>query len=526
MPDVVNDGGMLICQIGSTAEPAQPCVLVIFGATGDLAARKLIPAVYNLAADRLLPDGTIVVGVGRRDWDDRRFRDEMFRSLQQHSRQRPTSKSWQQFARRLYYCRLQLDDRASYRLLAQRLGELERPDQTGGRRLFYLASLPELVGPIAAGLAEAGLGDQGGRQDWRRLVVEKPFGQDQATARVLNQQITAGFAESQIYRIDHYLGKQTVQNLLVLRFANGLFEPFWNRQHIDHVQITVAESIGVGGRGRYYEQTGAVLDMLQNHLMQLLALVAMEVPGSLSAQAIQDERVKLLRAVRPMAPVTAARESVCGQYTAGQIDGQEVCGYRQEPNVAADSRRETFVATRLWIDNWRWSGVAFYLRTGKRLARKASQIVIQFHQAPAVLFRAFCPVSLQPYRLVLRLQPDEGLALQFNAKIPGTGTQIRPVAMDFRYDQQFGSYSPEAYERLLLDAMAGDRTLFLRPDELERAWQIVEPIQQVWQHGGGPAPYQAGTWGPACAEQLLQADGRSWYQPDVAPLQAAECTRH
>ncbi len=500
---------------GGEAVP-EPAIVVVFGATGDLMRRKLMPAVYNLALDGLLPEQTVIVGVGRRDRTDEQFRQAMRQAVAEHSRRGlPDEAAWERLSQRLYYVRCAFTTTEGQRELSERLASLDQVHGTGGRRLFYLAVPPDLFEPTIRALRESGQGDLRAHvaQDWRRIVVEKPFGSDLASACRLNDELSRTFRERHVFRIDHYLGKFTVQNLLVFRFANTLWEPVWNRSHIDHVQITVAEQIGVGDRGEYYEQTGALRDMVQNHLLQLLCLTAMEPPASLDADSIRDEKVKVLRAVEPIPSGAAAPAVARGQYVAGRIDGQPVSGYREEPEVAPDSTVETYVALKLTVDNWRWAGVPFYLRTGKRLARRVTQIVIEFQQPPSVLFRKLFPQSIQSNALVIEVQPDEGISLEFNAKVPGTLTRIRTVEMDFSFDESFGSYSPEAYERLLLDALLGDATLFTRRDEVEAAWAIIDPIRAWFDRLPPPDPYPAGSWGPTSADRLIAQDGRYWRNP-------------
>jgi glucose-6-phosphate 1-dehydrogenase len=495
---------------------AEPVIITIFGATGDLTQRKLLPAIYNLTRDGLLHENTVIVGFARRPKTDEQFRNEMLEGVKKFSRTKPVDMGiWEKVASKLFYHQSTFEDPAGYESLAKRYRELDEKFQTGGRRLFYLSTSPTEFTQIIGHLGEAGLGniDPFSRQAWRRVIVEKPFGRDLATARELNRDISRVFDESQVYRIDHYLGKQTVQNMLVFRFANGIFEPIWNRNYVDHVQITVSEAIGVEGRGPYYETSGALRDMVQNHLMQLLTLTAMEPPVALDATAIRDEKVKVLRSIQPLTKDEVARRTVRGQYTAAKVTGpkpEDAKGYRQEERVNPESETETFAAVKLSIDNWRWKGVPFYLRSGKRMPKAGSEIVIHFKAAPGVLFAANGR-QVTNNILVLRVQPKEGISLLINAKTPGTVSRIAPAHMDFNYDVAFGSYSPEAYERLLLDAILGDSTLFIRDDEVEGSWRIIDSIEAGWAAGGPPlSMYPAGTWGPKEAAELLAREDRKW----------------
>lgn len=485
--------------------------MVIFGATGDLTSRKLVPALYNLARERRLPGGFSVVGFARREWDDAHFRQVLLEGVNDNSRSGEAEPAlWDSFAEGITYHRGSFDDPAAYASLADELVRIDAERGTGGNRVFYLATPPESYPDIIANLGAAGLGrsPNGG---WTRIIIEKPFGRDLESARALNRQVLSVFDESQIYRIDHYLGKETVQNLLVFRFANGIFEPIWNRRHVDHVQITVAESIGVEDRGGYYDHSGALRDMIQNHLTQLLTLTAMEPPVAYDADAVRDEKVKVLRAIQPIAPADVERFAARGQYGAGSVSGKPVDGYRRERGVAPDSQTETFVALKLFVDNWRWAGVPFYLRSGKAMPRRVSEIAVQFKTVPTMLFSDSPTNDIEPNVLAIKIQPDEGITLKFGSKVPGQ-SQIRPVTMDFRYGTSFGVASPEAYERLLLDCMLGDSTLFTRRDEVEASWALITPVHQGW----AAAPpvsfpnYEAGTWGPADADELLARDGRAW----------------
>jgi glucose-6-phosphate 1-dehydrogenase len=495
------------------------CAVVIFGASGDLTRRKLMPALYNLGLSRSLPSGFAVVGVARRDKTNEGFRGEMKEGVAQFSRRKPIDPAvWGDFERGVSYVAGTFESPKTYQDLRAHLEQLDAERGTRKNRLYYLAVAPSEFGVIMRNLKEAGLvypiHDQRSGGPWSRVVVEKPFGHDLESARELNDTVAETFDEGQVFRIDHYLGKETVQNLLVFRFANSLFEPLWTREHIDHVQITVAEEIGVEGRGKFYEQTGVTKDIVENHLMQLLCLTAMEPPISLSADAVRDEKVKVLRSLRPFERSLVQDNVVRGQYTRGYVKGDEVPGYRDEPDVAKDSRVETFVAMRVFVDNWRWGGVPFYVRAGKRLARRVTEIAIQFKKVPHGLFRA-PDGGISPNVLAVRVQPDEGIALRFTTKEPGQHTILRDVAMDFRYGSAFGSNTPEAYERLLLDAMRGDATLFTRRDEVEEQWAYMDGVFDAWTaEANAPPPlYAAGSWGPEQADDLIARDGRRWRRP-------------
>jgi glucose-6-phosphate 1-dehydrogenase len=497
----------------------EACVVVIFGASGDLTRRKLMPALYNLAVSRSLPAGSAVVGVARRDKKDEDFRKEMAGAVAQFSRRKPVDPSvWSDFERRMSYVAGSFDDAATFNKLKTHLDALDAEHGTSGSRLFYLAVPPSEHGTIVKGLRDANLVRPPNKTPndgpFTRVVFEKPFGHDLASAKLLNETIAGVFDESQVYRIDHYLGKETVQNLLVFRFANSLWEPIWNREHIDHVQITVAEEIGVEGRGKFYEETGVTRDIVENHLMQLLCLTAMEPPISLSADSVRSEKVKVLRALRPMARESVQENVIRGQYARGFVRADEVPSYREEQGVASDSRVETFLAMRVLIDNWRWGGVPFYVRAGKRLPRRVTEISIQFKKVPHSLFKT-PDGGITPNVLSMRIQPDEGIALRFISKEPGQQTILRDVAMDFRYGSAFGSNTPEAYERLLLDSMRGDATLFTRRDEVEAQWQYIDNVFEAWAAEGNVPPplYAAGTWGPDQAEDMIARDGRRWRKP-------------
>jgi glucose-6-phosphate 1-dehydrogenase len=491
------------------------CTIVIFGATGDLTHRKLIPALFNLAAEGELPAGLRVVGFARRPKSDDEFRAGLEELNRKVSRQKHNDALWGQFSRSISYHASEFQDEAGYTALREKLEALER-DGASGNRLFYLASAPEFFDDILCGLRQAGL-NQPRAEGWSRIVVEKPFGTDLPSARRLNRIVGETFPERDTYRIDHYLGKETAQNIMVLRFANALFELLWNNRCIDQVQITCAEHLGMeGGRGGYYDTAGALRDMVQNHLLQLLSLIAMEPPADLTADGVRDEKVKVLKCLRPMRGAGAVAASVVrAQYTAGNVNGQSVVGYRREDRVNPGSMTESYVALRVMIDNWRWEGVPFYIRMGKRLPKKATEISIHFKEAPKVLFNALNGATdASPGNvLVIRIQPNEGISLGMRSKLPGPAARLQPVKMDFDYQTSFGRSGPEAYERLLLDAMAGDATLFARDDEVEQAWAFIDEIENAWHQSPEPPPmteYQAGSWGPKEADQLLKEMNHSW----------------
>ncbi len=488
-----------------------PHVFVLFGATGDLARRKVLPALYQLWRTNLLPHEYRVVAVGRRDYDDASFRAEVHTALETFSRVPLEAEPVRTFVERVDYQQGDFDDDGMFDRLAERLDRLDATHGTRGNRLYYLATQPSAFPLVIGQLGRAELDHEVHGGGWRRVVIEKPFGRDRDSAIRLNREVGKVFREKQVYRIDHYLGKETVRNLLVFRFGNGIFEPLWNRRYVDHVQITVAESIGLEGRGAFYEETGASRDFLQNHLLQLLALVTMEPPATMDADALRDEKVKVMRAVAEMTPAGIARDVIRAQYGPGWVAGEQVPGYRSEPDVNLASETETYVAAKFAIDDWRWSGVPFYLRMGKRLPKRATEIAIQFRPVPHRLFRE-AAVDPEPNLLAIRVQPDEGILLRFGSKVPGLGLDIRTVNMDFTYGSAFSVDSPDAYETLILDALLGDASLFTRADEAETAWGIVTPILEAW--AGQPAPafpdYAAGTWGPTAADQLMETDGRRW----------------
>jgi glucose-6-phosphate 1-dehydrogenase len=487
-----------------------PAILVLFGATGDLAHRKVVPAMYHLWRSNLLPHEFVLLAIGRREYDDDAFRTEIHASLEQYSRVLPLDEAaWRSFAERIRYHQLDFADATGFDVLSTRLDQFDEDVGTRGNRLFYLATQPSQFADIVAQLGRVGLDHEHHDGGWRRIVIEKPFGHDLDSAKRLNREVGKVFREAQVYRIDHYLGKETVRNLLVLRFGNTTFEPLWNRRYVDHIQITVAESIGIENRGAFYEQTGASRDVLQNHLLQLVSLVAMEPPAAFQADALRDEKVKVLRAIGTDPTDTA--QVVRGQYGPGWVAATQVPGYRQEPGVDPESETETYVAAKLTIDDWRWSGVPFYVRTGKRLAKRSTEIAIQFREVPHRLFRD-AGADPDPNLLAIRIQPDEGIMLRFSAKVPGLGMAVRPVTMDFTYGSAFNVDSPDAYETLILDALQGDASLFTRADEVEEAWSIVDPIIEAW--ASGPPPefpnYEAGSLGPAEADEMLARDGRRW----------------
>jgi glucose-6-phosphate 1-dehydrogenase len=496
------------------SHPAPPCAVVIFGASGDLTKRKLVPSLYNLASIGMLAADFSIIGVARRELSHEDFREQMSKDMQEFATQKIDPALWAKFRERIYYCQGAFDDPGTYQRLATLLDESEKKHGTQGNALFYLSVQPTYFAPIAEHLKQAGLADEAGEK-WRRVIVEKPFGHDLASARELNGRLSGALKESQIFRIDHYLGKETAQNILVFRVGNAMFEPIWNRHHIDHVQITVAESIGVEGRGAFYETAGAFRDVIQNHMFMLMALIAMEPPNSLNGEAVRNEKVKLLQAVRQMTPDEVLRDTVRGQYGPGTVNGKPAAGYREEKNVAPDSTIETFAALKLGIDNWRWAGVPFYLRSGKRLPRRSTEIIVRFKSPALSLFGENETDPLGPNRLIFHIQPEEGIALQVRAKVPGPTICTRGVKLDFGYSQ-FGPVAPTTgYEKMMYDCMVGDSTLFHRTDMVDAAWIAAQPIIETWA-ANPPTDmpnYPAGTWGPAAAEDMMRRDAHNWQIP-------------
>ena len=487
----------------------EPCVMVIFGASGDLTRRKLIPALYDLARDHMLPAGFSVVGFSRTDLSNDAFRDQMRKAVEQFGANRHVDpQAWDQFAQGLWYVPAHPAHPEDYQKLAKMLEQVDRQRGTSGNRVYYLALPPSSVPDVIHHLHSTGLAQSD--KGWTRVVVEKPFGRDLETAQALNRELAQVFREEQVYRIDHYLGKETVQNLLVFRFANGIFEPVWNRRYVEQVQITAAESVGVENRASYYEEAGALRDMVQNHMLQLLSLTAMEPPLNFGADAVRQEKIKALRSIRPITEEETETCVVRGQYGPGWVNGKQVPSYRSEPGVNPKSATETYVALKLYLENWRWAGVPFYLRAGKRLPKRATEIAIQFRQPPLRLFESSEPDAIAPNLLVMRIQPDEGISLKFQAKRPGPAMHVRPVNMDFRYATSFGEASADAYSRLLLDCMLGDPTLFASDQSVEASWALVDPIERAWAAAPAPAfpNYASGSWGPAEADKLME--GGAW----------------
>ena len=485
----------------------EPCTMVIFGASGDLTKRKLVPALYSLAQQSLLPGGFSIVGAARTPMSSEDFRARMKEAV--HHFLGPSqvdSQVLENCADGMFYTSTDVEDEESFKRLSGLLSQIDRQRGTAGNRLFYFSTPPTLYAPLTQLLGSVGLNRSSG---WTRVIIEKPFGHDLESMQALNKQVLEVFREEQVYRIDHYLGKETVQNILVLRFANGIFEPLWNRRYIDHVQITAAESLGVEDRGGYYDQAGVLRDMIQNHLLQIFTLVAMEPPASLEADAVRDEKTKVMQAVRPIESQQMEQFAVRGQYAAGAVNGLPVKGYREEKNVSPESNTETYAAIKLLVDNWRWADVPFYLRSAKCLPKRVTEVAVQFRRAPHLLFKDSEP--LQPNSLTLRIQPDAGITLRFGAKLPGQAIQVRTVNMDFRYGTSFGKKSSDAYERLLLDAMLGDSTLFARGDMVETSWRLLMPVLEAWQKPADHFPnYESGSWGPRESDEFMQREGRRW----------------
>ncbi|HEX6233081.1 MAG TPA: glucose-6-phosphate dehydrogenase [Jiangellaceae bacterium] len=490
---------------------AGPCSLIIFGVTGDLARKKLMPAVYDLANRGLLPPGFSLVGFARRDWVTQDFGKQVRDAVRDNARTPFREATWQQLAQGFRFVPGDFQDDDAFDTLEKTIRELDEAQGTGGNHAFYLSIPPKFFDVVVKQLARSGLAEPEGEEQWRRVVIEKPFGHDLISARQLNDVVEAIFPPDAVFRIDHYLGKETVQNIMALRFANQLFEPIWNSNYVDHVQITMAEDIGIEGRAGYYDGIGAARDVIQNHLLQLLALVAMEEPVSFDAGALRAEKEKVLSAVR--IPADLDRHTARGQYTGGWAGGIKVPGYLEEDGISPDSRTETFAAIRLDIQTRRWAGVPFYLRTGKRLGRRVTEVAVVFKRAPHLPFEATATEELGENALVVRVQPDEGVTIRFGSKVPGTAMEVRDVTMDFGYGHSFTEASPEAYERLILDVLLGDPPLFPRQEEVELSWQILDPIVEYWAKNGKPEAYASGSWGPASAEQMLARDRRNWRRP-------------
>jgi glucose-6-phosphate 1-dehydrogenase len=499
--------------VGGGKKP-HACVMTIFGASGDLTKRKLIPALYNLALEKRLPERFAVVGYARSEMSDEAFREKMRDAVKEFSRTGlQDGDVWRQFASTLYYVRGGYEDDEGYLRLKEFIDGFDRGSRALPARLFYLAMPPELYGPVVQRISKTGLAPGESDGDARsRVIIEKPFGIDLQSARELNRAVHEALDEHQVYRIDHYLGKETVQNMMVFRFANAVFEPIWNRRYVDHVQITAAERVGIENRGGYYEEAGVVRDMFQNHLLQLLCLTAMEPPVGFNADAVRDEKGKLLRSVRPVSPEEVANVAVRGQYGPAQLDGKDIVGYRDEPGVNKHSNTVTYAAIKLMIDNWRWEGVPFYLRSGKRLAKRVTEVAIEFKRPPMLLFNSCNVEDVNPNVLVMRIQPDEGISLTFEVKPPGPDLCVAPLSLDFSYEESFGAGSPEAYETLLEDCIEGDSTLFTRHDWVEAAWALMDPIIQVWDLSKPKnfPNYEGGTWGPKEAGDFMKRDGRRW----------------
>jgi glucose-6-phosphate 1-dehydrogenase len=501
-------------EISHAGRMPEPCAMVIFGASGDLTERKLIPALYYLFRHGMLPEGFSVVGCARSSFSTGAFREKQREAVKKYLQVPAEDESYlDKFQQGLSYVSGNFGEAPAYGELSKALDALDEERGTAGNRLFYMSTPPSFFAPIVKNLGDSRLAKpKFPGKSWTRVVIEKPFGRDLTSARELNRLVTSVFSEDQIYRIDHYLGKETVQNLLVFRFANGVFEPVWNRRYIDHVQIAVAEELGLEGRGGYYEEAGLLRDMVQNHVLSLLSLVAMEPPSLFEATSVRDEKSKVMRAIRPLPLDHLNEAAVRGQYVEGWAGDEKLLAYRAEPKVSPQSVTETFAALKLYIDNWRWADVPFYIRSGKRLPKRVSEITIQFRRAPHLLFRGTAIEAMVPNLLRVRIQPDEGIALRFNAKIPDTTMQIRPVSMDFKYSEEFAASPPTAYETLLLDCMLGDPMLFTRDDFVDLAWELLTPLLERWQKDGrkGLYFYESGTWGPPEADTLIERDGRHW----------------
>ncbi|MCI0490461.1 MAG: glucose-6-phosphate dehydrogenase [Blastocatellia bacterium] len=493
---------------------ADPCTVIIFGASGDLTKRKLVPALYRLTQEGLLPAEFAILGFARSKMSHDEFRARMKDAIATYSEAKSVDETvWESFAKGIYYLAGDINNPESYKEMSALLDQIDGERGTAGNRVFYLSTSPTFYSEAVAQLGAAGLARPEGK-GWTRIIIEKPFGHSLESARELNVDVAKVFNEDQVYRIDHYLGKETVQNLMVFRFANGIFEPIWNRRYIDHVQITNAESIGVEDRGGYYDTSGVLRDMIQNHVFQVLSHVVMEPPMEFSAGEVRDEKIKAMRAVRPIPRDRVNEFVVRGQYGPGSVGGKSAAGYREEKDVKPESATETYAALKLYFDNWRWAGVPFYLRSAKRMPKRVTEIAIHFKQAPHMLFSETTAQQIEPNVLVVRIQPDEGITMRIGAKVPGQVTRIRWVNMDFRYGASFGVASPEAYERLLLDCILGDATLYARRDMTERGWEIVMPILEAWQEAKPDFPnYEAGSWGPKAADDLLEREGRRWRRP-------------
>jgi glucose-6-phosphate 1-dehydrogenase len=517
---VTNRPALKMHTIWQEGHEPEPCAVIIFGATGDLTQRKLLPTLAHLWHDHPLPHPFVIVGFARRPMTVEQWRQMALHSVNTYMDEsdRLDEEAQQQFAQCLFYCQSNFDDREGYEKLSDMLEQLDKEHGIEGNRLFYMATPPELDIEVINMLGATGLSrpvHYNNHQSWTRIIIEKPFGHDLASAKELNQTLARAFREDQIFRIDHYMGKETVQNILAFRFANRMFEPVWNLNYIDNVQILIAEDLGIGTRAEYYNSEGAIRDMVQNHMMQVLSLTAMEPPDDFDAESIRNEKVKVIHAIPCFTPEQVKQYTVRGQYTAGVIDGQPVPGYKQEKGVPPDSTTETYVALKLFIENWRWAGVPFYLRTGKRLPSRSTEVTVQFKRVPHLLYKPSDTKGLEPNLIIIRIQPDEGIAIRFGAKIPGAENHLASVNMDFNYSSAFGIESPDAYERLIADAMEGDSTLFIRRDEIEESWKIIDSITNVWKTMPPDTvyPYPAGTWGPPQADELIEKDGRHWYNP-------------